>query len=581
MQALRNRKAWEAISHELVVVCNEAARRRALLLKPAKARYFKPLSDAYIQDRLYYDDPCFGYSLRDAASKQLQGFVLATNWTVWQKTFQFAPVDTPNAFVSLQDRSQHRCDSSGLAAALNACHRHGDPRKEGVIWDRVCEVSLLGALGCGRWLLFRLFRHLLQARTHDFVVLQATHAAIPFYERLGFVRVGTVAMARDNAELPPVAYRHWTASWHAVRATKGSYEDASYIMVRCRAFVLCDRTILGVLCSSVPCLVVLHQGLDLRALNLRDIRSHSYDAVLRVQEERWSRFNREYTKRSAGTHATAKELAAALLQDAEGIDAAAEGGAFTVEELVGQAFRFAKEASEHKVAAALQRVLRDIKASSPGKMGFGSVIATKAADAARKAARSTRRKTLRSSTKAPPAPKIDFSVVEKCQESLSAVRAELESGENVGQDTESESESDDDTEGDEMFDDDQQDDEDYVEEVEPTSSLTHRCKKCRRLFGSEIALSTHSRHCRHVSSKPAYSLRSHKPQRESPGTKRPERVSSSPGPTKPANTTRRKRPAASLSTAASPRPTRPKRSTRSIINYNVDAMLAQLASPLG
>jgi hypothetical protein len=28
----------------------------------------------------------------------------------------------------------------------------GDPDGEGVVWPRVAEISLLGALGCGRWL---------------------------------------------------------------------------------------------------------------------------------------------------------------------------------------------------------------------------------------------------------------------------------------------------------------------------------------------------------------------------------------------------------------------------------------------
>ena len=48
----------------------------------------------------------------------------------------------------------HRVDIDGeLARALERCSRSGNPHKEGVIWPRVAELSLLGGLGCGRWLM--------------------------------------------------------------------------------------------------------------------------------------------------------------------------------------------------------------------------------------------------------------------------------------------------------------------------------------------------------------------------------------------------------------------------------------------
>ena len=47
-----------------------------------------------------------------------------------------------------------RCDVSGdLAAGLEAEPRWGDPVQVGVVFPRVAEVSLLGGLGCGAWLL--------------------------------------------------------------------------------------------------------------------------------------------------------------------------------------------------------------------------------------------------------------------------------------------------------------------------------------------------------------------------------------------------------------------------------------------
>lgn len=55
------------------------------------------------------------------------------------------------------------------------------------------ELSLLGALGCGRWLT-QLIIDGLESRESPYrwLVLMATHNAIPFYQRMGFVRVGAV-----------------------------------------------------------------------------------------------------------------------------------------------------------------------------------------------------------------------------------------------------------------------------------------------------------------------------------------------------------------------------------------------------
>eukprot|EP00750_Incisomonas_marina_P015858 INCI1875.1.p1 GENE.INCI1875.1~~INCI1875.1.p1 ORF type:complete len:763 (+),score=124.12 INCI1875.1:277-2565(+) len=365
MQILEKRADWEAISHELVVVCNEAARRRAVMLKPARLRFFKPLSDEYIQDRLYYDDPCFGLTVRQTGTRRLQGFVIATTWTVWQSTFRWENVDVPNTFISPMDQVSHRCDSGVLATALNACPHGGDPRQEGVIWDRICEVSVLGALGCGRWLLFQLFRRLMEADSHDFVVLQATHAAVPFYERVGFSRVGTVAQAKDNQLLPSVAYRHWTTSWHAVRATKGDYEDASYVM-----------------------------AIDLRKLSLKDVRALNFSAVAESAAAaaaaetsakgaarrdgllKRPKFSRSVVQQRSFEHAEE------LLRQAVDIDPCMEGAAFTYEELVGQALKLAMQAdsarAEHMVAT-LQGVVKAVKASSPGGEGFGTLAAAAAA----------------------------------------------------------------------------------------------------------------------------------------------------------------------------------------------------------
>ena len=92
-----------------------------------------------------------------------------------------------------------RRDPSGdLAAALEATVRDGDPDGEGVVWPHVAEVSLLGGLGCGRALLVLVVDELEAPDSpYDFLVMQATENAVPFYEAMGFTRVGALARYHD------------------------------------------------------------------------------------------------------------------------------------------------------------------------------------------------------------------------------------------------------------------------------------------------------------------------------------------------------------------------------------------------
>ena len=65
--------------------------------------------------------------------------------------------------------------------------------------DSVAEVSLLGALGCGRQLLQLLIDELETGDKYDYLVLQATDNAIGFYEKMGFTRVGAVSKPDEEA----------------------------------------------------------------------------------------------------------------------------------------------------------------------------------------------------------------------------------------------------------------------------------------------------------------------------------------------------------------------------------------------
>ena len=65
---------------------------------------------------------------------------------------------------------------------------------------------MLGGLGCGRTLLELVLEELADSGDADFVVLQATDQAIPFYEKMGFSKVGAVAsFEAKGTELPSEA----------------------------------------------------------------------------------------------------------------------------------------------------------------------------------------------------------------------------------------------------------------------------------------------------------------------------------------------------------------------------------------
>jgi len=93
---------------------------------------------------------------------------------------------------------QRRFDYDGkLAEDMQATVRSGDPWNEGIVWPRIAEISLLGGLGCGKTLINLAIEKLENmaptgAHNYDFVCLQATENSVPFYEAMGFVRVGAI-----------------------------------------------------------------------------------------------------------------------------------------------------------------------------------------------------------------------------------------------------------------------------------------------------------------------------------------------------------------------------------------------------
>jgi len=253
LHSIDNREHFLECMAEMLLLCKEAMRRR-----PSKSGCgggSKPLSLEYLADRMDIDDPCFGYLVRthehplgrkdkNWRKGMLQGFITCTTFTNWQRTFRW---DSENEMayecdtVAHSDPARTRDVDGSLARELQASVHGGDINMEGIVWPHVAEISLLGALGCGRVSLpvvlvvcsllrmipnFEVFIYANKIRisnyfqtliefaieqlecmkptakaNYDYVVLQATDNSIPFYESMGFVRVGTV-MKDETARTP-------------------------------------------------------------------------------------------------------------------------------------------------------------------------------------------------------------------------------------------------------------------------------------------------------------------------------------------------------------------------------------------
>lgn len=205
LEEIKDRDQFKETMAEMVLLCTEAMRRSSADRCPSK-----PLSLEYIADRLDVDDPAFGYIVRSKEG-MLQGFITLTTFTNWQKTFRWDSLHELAFYYDDSDsedeetvrhrpKKERRVDRDGsLARELQETVRLGDPYNEGIVWPRIAEISLLGALGCGRKLVQLAieqleFQKASGSANYDYVALQATDNSIPFYESLGFVRVGAVTV---------------------------------------------------------------------------------------------------------------------------------------------------------------------------------------------------------------------------------------------------------------------------------------------------------------------------------------------------------------------------------------------------
>jgi len=221
---------WLKFCPEMVTVCNEAARRLTLVANPKAENYDKPLSDSYIEERMEFEEPIYGYIVRSIANRSrtaMQGFIVCTVFKVWRKSFRWDSTD-PHAGISLTDRKNHACDDGSLARELSAVKSQttyrGDVDRHGYVYPNVAEIALLGGLGCGAMLVKKVLNELRECGKFQYAVLQSTKMAVGFYEKQGFRQVGATCQFHDIDILPKVAYRHWSD------LINGRAQETSYMM---------------------------------------------------------------------------------------------------------------------------------------------------------------------------------------------------------------------------------------------------------------------------------------------------------------------------------------------------------------
>jgi len=170
----KNREDWIKSIDEMTNLCREAALRSSVLLDTK--RFDDPLSKAYIKDRIDIDDPLRGFQICHKFGGWMQGFVLTTTFTTWTLYFKWDSKHPQSGMVGntkARPNAPGRAgwDSNGvMARELEKQHRSGDPHGGGVVWHNVAELSLIGGLGCGEYLLRMALDDISRRGVYDYVV---------------------------------------------------------------------------------------------------------------------------------------------------------------------------------------------------------------------------------------------------------------------------------------------------------------------------------------------------------------------------------------------------------------------------
>ena len=230
-----SRSDWEDCIDELVNVCTAAAWHRDRKYNKKKVKDFSPpISHIYVKDRIDIDDPLRGYQIRHKTGGWLQGFVMMTDFTIWTHYFKWDSCHLMNGIN--RDNLVGVVDNGELTKELESQPRSGDPHGTGVVWPTIAEISLVGALGCGEYLLQMALEDIERRGSYEFVVLEATQTSRPFYEKFGFVRVGAVCkygkkedFAKEANGVEETGYRHWTYA-NETKARLNEHGGPSYMM---------------------------------------------------------------------------------------------------------------------------------------------------------------------------------------------------------------------------------------------------------------------------------------------------------------------------------------------------------------
>ena len=102
----------------------------------------------------------------------VQGFIWYTTFTSWTHYFRWDSLAPDAGLTNSAEKHSVRWDQDGvLAGELELQFRSGDPRHEGVIWPKVAEISLMGALSCGELLMQLVLEEMEAAHTFDYAVV--------------------------------------------------------------------------------------------------------------------------------------------------------------------------------------------------------------------------------------------------------------------------------------------------------------------------------------------------------------------------------------------------------------------------
>ncbi|OEU07268.1 hypothetical protein FRACYDRAFT_251384 [Fragilariopsis cylindrus CCMP1102] len=221
-----SRKEWEDSISEMKSVCTSAAYRRWFKDQTTQAQtqtssstavtnnsnnnnnnhiFHPPMSQAFIKDRVKYDDPLMGYQIRHASGGWLQGFILYTTMTVWTEDFQWNSTHLKCGLledINFNKKNNSLIDDGRLSTELQALKKSRqsdpDPLDGGIVLHGVAEISLLGGLGCGELLLRKAIEDIKsnKKQNYKYIVLEATEGSRSFYEKFGFKRVGAICKYR-------------------------------------------------------------------------------------------------------------------------------------------------------------------------------------------------------------------------------------------------------------------------------------------------------------------------------------------------------------------------------------------------